>query len=618
MVRDINLARRTIGVNFDEDKRAEILLWAPYAEEVRINITELDVAIALAPQDFGYWLLSTDLLHPGQTYTFEITNKNGLINRPDPSSLLQPEGVHGDSQAVDLSLYPFTDHAWKGMPLASYIIYELHVGTFTQEGNFLGVEQKLDYLIDLGINAIALMPIAAFPGQRNWGYDGVYPFAVQESYGGPLGLQNLINVCHKKGLSVILDVVYNHFGPEGNYMEEYAPYFTDKYHTPWGKAINFDDAFSDGVRHFFIENVMMWFRDFHVDALRLDAVHAIKDLGAKHILAEIREQVDLLSKKMDRDYHLIVECDLNDPKFTNPIAQNGYGMNAQWLDEFHHSLRVAAGQPRDGYYADFNGIEQLAKSYHDAYVYDGIFSTERQKTFGQKATHNLGEQFIVFSQNHDQVGNRLLGERTSVLVSFEMQKLMAGAVTIAPYLPLFFMGEEWGAPSPFLYFVSHSDSQLIEAVRKGRAEEFKALHLDREAPDPQQEETFLRSKLQWDLLADESRQQMLSYYKALIALRKSNPVLRAPDRKRLKTSVHQHQQCLAITRWNETSELYCLLNFSAEVQEVLLPEEAKWVMAFNSAETTYGGKSKKQLPDALHTKSISAPESLIIYTKIND
>ncbi len=328
----------------------------------------------------------------------------------------------------------------------------------------------------IGVNAIELMPVVQFPGSRNWGYDGVFPFAVQHSYGGARGLQTLVDICHQKGIAVVLDVVYNHLGPEGNYLGAYGPYFTDKYNTPWGNALNFDDAWCDGVRQFFIENVLMWFRDFHVDALRLDAVHAIKDFSAVHILREIKMHVNQLTKETGRTHHLIVELDLNDPKFINPLEEQGFGMDAQWIDEFHHALRVTATGESTGYYSDFTGISHLAKAYQDAYVYDGQYSPHRFKKFGLKAENHPGQQFIVFSQNHDQVGNRMLGERTSQLVSLEMQKLMAGAVLVSPYLPMLFMGEEYAEPNPFLYFVSHTDPDLVEAVRKGRKAEFAAFH----------------------------------------------------------------------------------------------------------------------------------------------
>jgi maltooligosyltrehalose trehalohydrolase len=620
MFRETNCEIRQIGVNFNKTGEATIVLWAPAATQVKIKIESLVTSIALEPEAYGYWQLTTDQLLPGQRYNFELTTANGVLQRADPASLFQPEGVHGPSEAVNLRDYPFTDQQWQTVPLNEYIIYELHVGTFSPDENFLGIEQKLDHLIELGITAIEIMPVATFPGNRNWGYDGVFPFAVQGSYGGPVGLQNLVNACHQKGLSVILDVVYNHFGPEGNYFADFAPYFTDKYQTPWGKAINFDDAFSDGVRHFFIENVLQWFRDFHIDALRLDAVHAIRDLSAKHILAEIKESVAILSTHTGKNYHLIVECDLNDPKYINLLAKQGYGMDAQWMDEFHHALRVAAGQKREGYYTDFNGIADLAKSYQDAYVYDGTFSEERKKTFGAKATENPGQQFIVFSQNHDQVGNRMLGERTSQLVSFEMQKLLAGAVFVAPFIPLLFMGEEWAAPNPFLYFVSHSDQELIKAVQNGRAAEFKAFHLEGEAPDPQDPQTFAESKLQWEILNEAKHQQMFAYYRSLIALRKNNVVLKNLDREKLTVTVLTAQNSLILKRWQADECIVCVLNFSPTAQNVDLPmeQERPLTRLFDSGASIWGGQSTASEIINANENVIVQPESLVIYTQTNE
>jgi maltooligosyltrehalose trehalohydrolase len=490
----------------------------------------------------------------------------------------------------------------------------LHTGTFTNEGNFAGIETKLEHLKDLGVNAIEIMPVAQFPGDRNWGYDGVYPFAVQQSYGGAEGLQRLVNACHENGIAVILDVVYNHLGPEGNYLGAFGPYFTEKYKTPWGGAINFDDAWSDGVREYFIENALMWFRDFHIDALRLDAVHAIKDLSPVHILKEIRQHVDALKDATGRQHYLITELDLNDTRYINPVATGGYGMDAQWIDEFHHALRVTAGGDRHGYYEDFQGIEMLAKAYKDAYVYDGQYSPHRKKFFGIKADQNPGEQFIVFSQNHDQVGNRMLGERTSTLVSFEMQKLLAGAVMVSPFLPMLFMGEEWSEPNPFLYFVSHTDPELAAAVRKGRKEEFAAFHIQGEAPDPVIEETFRRSKLQWQLLEEERHQTMFGYYKRLIALRKSFPVWYHLNREHLHVEVDRAKNLLLLHRWLDDQHMLCLMNFSKQIQEALIPDAAnEWEKVLDAADTIWlGPKSAVETVKAGETLKIQ-PETILVY-----
>lgn len=610
MAEDLTIHQRTIGVNFTEKGNATVTVWAPKAEQVAIVFS--GKKLELQKQELGYWQLQTTEIAPGTKYKFVL---NGNTELPDPASLSEPEGVHGSSQAIDITHFAWTDQQWKNIPLHQYIFYELHTGTFTPEGSFAGIEQKLDYLKELGVNAIELMPVAQFPGNRNWGYDGVYPFAVQDSYGGAKGLQHLVNTCHQKGIAVILDVVYNHLGPEGNYLGAYGPYFTNKYYTPWGNAINFDDAWCDGVRHYFIENALMWFRDFHVDALRLDAVHAIKDFSPTHILREIKQQVNRLMKETGRTHYLIVELDLNDTRYINPLEEQGYGMDAQWIDEFHHALRVAAGGERTGYYSDFTGIEHLAKAYQDTYVYDGQYSPHRHKKFGIKAEKNEGHQFVVFSQNHDQVGNRPLGERTSQLVSFEMQKLLAGAVLVSPYLPMLFMGEEWAEPHPFLYFVSHTDPALAEAVRKGRKEEFAAFHGRGEAPDPVAEEIFLQSKLQWHLLETEPHQTLWQYYRELIQLRKQTPALRALKRKQIKAEADSEQQTLLLHRWHEDNQAVCLLNFSKEVQTLILPDnEARWYKAFDSAAPKW--KGLKAAPAVLATNATISvqPESILIYT----
>jgi len=405
-------------------------------------------------------------------------------------------------------------------------------------------------------------------------------------------------------------------GPEGNYFNDFGPYFTDQYHTPWGNAINFDDADCDPVRQYFIENVLMWFRDFHIDALRLDAVHAIKDLSATHILKEIKEYVNKLSEFTGRKHHLIVELDLNDNKFINPVEQGGYAIDAQWIDEFHHALRVTAGQAKTGYYADFSGIEHLAKAFTDAYVYDGQYSPHRKKKFGIEAKGNAGKQFTVFSQNHDQVGNRMLGERTSKLVSFEMLKLLAGAVFCSPYLPLIFMGEEYGEINPFQFFISHGDEKLIAAVREGRKKEFEAFHHEEDTPDPQAETTFNRSKLNWNSLNENKHQLMLNFYTALIKLRKSLTALATLNRNQLKVDVFKEQNCLILKRWEGSRQVHCMMNFSLQQQVLPILNELDYELQLNSAAIEWGGTNNHPLVFTENNITIS-PESILIFTSSN-
>lgn len=607
----IPLLERAIGVNFTAKGESQVLVWAPKALEVSLVLPEQNLTIPLDRLDQGYWGTHTYQIEPGDLYQVLL---DGTQTRPDPASLSQPQGVHGPSRACCLADFHWTDGSWRNLPLEDYILYELHTGTFTPAGTFAALEEKLDYLVELGITAIELMPVAQFPGDRNWGYDGVFPFAVQDSYGGVKGLQQLVDTCHSKGLAVILDVVYNHLGPEGNYLGSFGPYFTDKYHTPWGPAINFDDAGCDAVRRYFTENVLMWFRDFHIDALRLDAVHAIKDFSPVHILAEIKQQVNGLMEATGRVHHLIVELDLNDTRFISPLEEKGYGMDAQWVDEFHHALRVTATGENSGYYGDFSGIAHLAKAYRDAYVYDGQYSPHRDKIFGIPATGRPGSQFVVFSQNHDQVGNRMLGERTSALTSFEMQKLLAAAVIASPFLPMLWMGEEYAEPQPFLYFVSHTDVELAEAVRKGRKAEFAAFHAQGEAPDPMDEETFRQSKLSWDLVHTEPHQTMLSWYQQLIRLRKDLPALRHLNRQNLHVEADEHKKTLLLYRWHENQHLVCLMNFSKGTQQVSAPGQVKaWRKVLDSADPSWKGPtSAPEKVDAGEILNL-CPESFLLY-----
>ena len=604
-------SKRSIGVNFSNG-RAEVRVWAPNANRVDVRLVENNSGlINLQKQDFGYWYASTDKLKPNDLYQITLDEENDL---PDPAALAQADTVHGPSVAIDLGDFNWTDGQWNNIPLEDYILYELHTGTFTPEGTFAGIIEKLGYLKELGVNAIEIMPVTQFPGNRNWGYDGVLPFAVQNSYGGAAGLQKLVDACHSHGIAVVLDVVYNHMGPEGNYLENFGPYFTAKYNTPWGNAINFDDAGCDGVREFFIENALMWFRDFHIDALRLDAVHAIKDFSATHILREIKLRLDELIQHTGRKHYLIVELDLNDTRFIRPLEKEGFGMDAQWVDEFHHALRVSAGGEPTGYYSDFNGVEHLAKSYRDAYVYDGQYSLHRDKKFGIKAEDCSGKQFIVFSQNHDQVGNRMLGERSAELFSFEMQKLMAGAVIFSPYLPMLFMGEEYAETQRFQYFVSHTDPELAEAVRKGRKQEFAAFHAEGEAPDPMAEETFENSKLQWNLLSKESHQTMLKFYKELISLRKIQPALKQLNREQLRVEHNADKKVVILRRWTEEQQIICLMNFSQQNKHVIIPAEtSSWTMVLDSASPDWGGPKASPSEVSSNGKLELSPESFLVY-----
>ncbi|WP_018479146.1 malto-oligosyltrehalose trehalohydrolase [Pontibacter roseus] len=595
---------REVGAHFTSGRGTTFTVWSPDAEQVEVVIKDNDKIIPLQREAFGYWTALAEEAGPGSRYLYRL---DGETERPDPASHSQPDGPHEASEVVGHADFGWTDQYWAPLPLEQYIIYELHVGTFTEEGTFQGIIQKLPELQDLGITAIEIMPVAQFPGSRNWGYDGVYPSAVQNSYGGPLGLKELVDACHAAGIAVILDVVYNHLGPEGNYLNDFGPYFTDKYNTPWGKALNFDDAHSDHVRNYFIQNALMWFRDYHFDALRLDAVHAILDTGAKHFLQELQEHVEHLEQQLGRPFLLIAESDLNDVRIINPREKGGYGLTAQWSDDFHHAVHALVTQEETGYYQDFGRLEQLQKVMQQGFVYDGLYSEHRKRTFGSDPSANLARQFVVCSQNHDQVGNRMLGERLTQLVSFDMLKVVAGMVLLSPYTPMLFMGEEYGEENPFLYFVSHTDKELAEAVRKGRKEEFSAFAWQGEAPDPQAEETFIQSRLTRSYEHNEQHRQLREFYKDLIQLRKT--ALAKTDKQRPHVEVNKDSQVLHLIHSGGDPYTYCLFNISDQPQTTILNTqvEAHWKLLLQSSDARYGGTGMGVQQESQTNQEIELP-----------
>jgi len=514
----------------------------------------------------GYWAAEVDNCPPGTRYFYRL---NGSTDRPDPASRLQPECVHGPSEVcADRGL----DAHWPGLPLNEYILYELHVGTFSMDGTFDGIIPQLQRLKELGITAIELMPVAEFPGARNWGYDGVYPFAVEHSYGGVAALRRLVGACHDLGLAVVLDVVYNHLGPEGNYLREFGPYFTDRYRTPWGDALNFDGPDSDPVRRYFIENALYWIEDCGVDALRLDAVHAIYDKSAYPFLRELAESVHRRANELGRYVYLIAETDLNDSRIVTSIERGGLGLDAQWSDDFHHALHtVLTGEAR-GYYADFGRLAQLATAIQEGWIYQGQYSHFRRARFGNSPATIDAHQLVVCSQNHDQVGNRMYGERLIHLVGQKAAGLAAATVLLSPYIPLLFMGEEYGETAPFLYHVSHSDPDLQEAVRQGRKQEFAGLFVTgSELPDPQDEKTFADCKLNTSLRDEGSHAQLYEWYSKLLKLRKSHPAVRTLSKASIVVDCQEESQAILIPRRPESPEreqAIVILHFGHDPHEV--------------------------------------------------
>jgi maltooligosyltrehalose trehalohydrolase len=599
-----------VGALYRQDGSCVFVLWGPKADRVEIELPEAGLSIPMAKDPQGYHRAAIENINLPAKYFYKVGDKR----LPDPASHFQPDGVHGASKVVNHFVYSWSDSNWQGIGLEEMIIYELHVAAFTNEGTFKGVEARLDELKELGITAIELMPVAQFPGTRNWGYDGAYPFAVQNSYGGPEGLKHLVDVCHQKGLVVILDVVYNHFGPEGAYIGQFGPYFTDKYKTPWGMAINFDDAYSDDVRNFFIENALHWFRNYHIDALRLDAVHAIYDFSAKPFLQELAEHVSQFSLETGRKYYLIAESDLNDVRLIRPSALGGFGLDAQWSDDFHHSLHTLLTGESQGYYQSFGKLKHFAKAFKEGFVYEWDYSTYRKRHFGSSAARISGAQFVVCSQNHDQVGNRMLGERLSQLVSFEALKLAAASTILSPYIPLLFMGEEYGEKAPFLYFVDHSDPSLIEAVQKGRAQEFRDFAWQERPPDPQDIYTFERSKLRWQLRQEGKHSVLLRLYKRLIELRNEIAALKHLDKESLSVSADSKKKLIEIRRWNGPSQVLILLNFKSENIEANSSAAGRWIKILDSAEQEWLGPGALSQQRILENTFITLrPLSFVLY-----
>ncbi|HEX6349982.1 MAG TPA: malto-oligosyltrehalose trehalohydrolase [Candidatus Dormibacteraeota bacterium] len=490
-------------------------VWAPRAHSLELEVGGRRLAMTAGER--GWYAGEAEAPH-GADYAYVVDG----ARLPDPRSPWQPEGVHGASRVYDHGRYEWHDQGWRCPPLRDLVLYELHVGTFSPAGTFDGVVERLDDLVELGVGAIELMPVAEFAGDRGWGYDGVDLWAPHHAYGGPEGLKRLVDAAHGRGLAVVLDVVYNHLGPEGNYLARFGPYFTDRYSTPWGDAVNFDGRDSGPVRDFCIENAQMWLRDYHVDGLRLDAVHAIFDRSAVHILEELRQRTP-------DDRFLVAESDLNDPRLVNPVERGGYGLDAQWADDVHHAIHAQLTGERAGYYRDFVSAEQLAKALRRAYVYDGLHSEHRGRRHGRE--HALGgEKFVVFSQNHDQVGNRARGERSAALMPPVRLKMAAALVLCGPFVPLLFMGEEWAASTPFQYFSSHTDPALARATTEGRVREFAAFGWRPEqVPDPQAEATMEASRLRWGERTEGVHAKLLDWYRSLLRMRRALPDLRSGD-----------------------------------------------------------------------------------------
>jgi malto-oligosyltrehalose trehalohydrolase len=496
-------------------------VWAPDAANVEVETGGGRHAMSPSSLRRGWWTVEAE----GQDYGFVLDGDGPF---PDPRSAWQPDGVHGLSRVYDHGRFTWTDGAWRGRPLDGSVLYELHTGTFTPEGTFDSAIERLGHLVDLGVDTVELMPVAAFPGRHGWGYDGVGLWAVHDPYGGPDGLKRFVDACHGRGLAVILDVVYNHLGPSGNYLGHYGPYFTDAHRTPWGPAVNLDRAGSDEVRAFIVQNALMWLRDYHLDGLRLDAVHAMQDGRAVHILEELAVAVAGLRAGTGREMFLIAESDLGDPRLVTSREAGGYGLDAQWNDDFHHAVHAALTGERQGYYGDFGSMDALAKAMTRAFFHDGSWSSFRGRSHGRPVDplRTPGHRFTGFIQNHDQVGNRATGDRISATLSTGLLKVGAGLLLTSPFTPMLFMGEEWAAGTPWRFFTDHVEPELARAVSEGRRREF-ATHgwASEDVPDPQDPQTYHRSLLDWEELDKAPHQELFAWYRALIALRRSCPEL---------------------------------------------------------------------------------------------
>jgi maltooligosyltrehalose trehalohydrolase len=536
-------------------------VWAPTPGKVEFHFAGRP--LPMERRSDGWWFIEIPAGKPGDDYGFVVDGEGPF---PDPRSPFQPNGVHGLSRLWDDKNYSWTDQHFQAPPLSNALIYELHVGTFAPGGTFLSVIEKLPYLVDLGVTHVELMPVAEFDGSRGWGYDGVDLYAPHHVYGKPDDLKALVNACHENGLAVILDVVYNHLGPAGNYLAKFGPYFTKKFATFWGEGINFDGPDSGEVRRFFIDNALRWLRDFHCDGLRLDAVHGMLDTSAIHFLEQLKVEVENLATQLGRTLVLIPESDLNDPRLLWPRERGGYQLDAQWSDDFHHALHTVLTGEDSGYYSDYGRLEHLAKSLEHAFVYDGNYSAHRRRVHGRPADGVNGHRFLGYLQNHDQVGNRARGDRSSQLLSVERLKIGAALVLTSPFTPMLFQGEEWGASTPFFYFTDYQELKLANAVREGRCREFAAFGWKPEdTADPQAPHTFSESKLKWQELNQPKHADLLQWHRRLIQLRRSEPSLQGGELAAVRVQFDEGRHWLAVTR----GDIVMICNLSDQEQSGL-------------------------------------------------
>ncbi|MGZ4533551.1 MAG: malto-oligosyltrehalose trehalohydrolase [Mycobacteriaceae bacterium] len=551
-------------------------VWAPKPKTVRVQVDE--TVHPMTRTDDGWWRAAV-AARADSRYGFLLDDDPTPV--PDPRSPRQPDGVHGLSQLHSVDPTAWTDSAWSGRQLAGSSLYELHIGTFTTEGTFEAAIGKLDHLVDLGVDLVEVMPVNAFNGTRNWGYDGVLWYAVQETYGGPAGLQRFVDACHTRGLGVLLDVVYNHLGPSGNYLDRFGPYMAEAGANAWGRGVNLSGAQSGPVRRYILDNALRWLRDFHVDGLRLDAVHALVDESAVHLLEQLSVETESLSTHLRRPLALIAESDLNDPKLVTPRAAGGYGLDAQWDDDIHHALHSAISGERQGYYSDFGSMECLATTLERAYFHAGTWSSFRGRVHGRPIDTRTtpGHQFLAYTCDHDQIGNRAVGDRPTAYLSPGLLAVSAALTLCSPYTPMLFMGEEWGASTPFQFFTSHPEPELGKATADGRKAEFAEHGWDAaDVPDPQDPETFRRSKLNWSEVGDGMHARLLRCYRELLGLRRERIELTDPWLDGLRIDYDEAERWIVLHR--NGIDLVC--NLSGE--SVIVPVTGRVMLAWGEPE----------------------------------
>jgi maltooligosyltrehalose trehalohydrolase len=595
-----------------DNKTVQFKVWAPRYNDVSLVLVDDsgNRELPMTSDERGYWTLETDQAATGDRYFYKLDNDYEF---PDPVSRWLPDSIHGPTEIVDPEQYSWLDQDWKGITLDELIFYELHIGTFTSEGTFDAAVEKIPYLLDLGITCIEIMPVAQFPGSYNWGYDGASPFAVQNSYGGPDGLKRLVDACHQAGIAVCLDVIYNHMGPEGNYLHAFGHYFTNRYNTPWGPALNFDGPYSDEVRSFFISNAKYWIEEYHIDILRFDAIHAIYDMGVRHILSEIIAGIQEIAGLQQRTIITIAESDRNDVAVITPEKNGGMGMDGQWADEFHHGIHVTVTGEKEGYYGDYTHFSHLAKAARQAFVYDGIYSNNRKRRVGNSPLGHKPRQFVTCIQNHDQVGNRAFGDRLSTLAPETAVRASSVLFMLLPYTPLIFMGQEYGETAPFQFFVDHSDEHIRESVRKGRFEEFKAFGWDKVA-DPVDKATFLASKLKWEHLQQEIHKSMLSLYRDLISLRRRYITAKTREFNDISVEIPAGDGTLIVTLdIDDSKRLLTIINLQDCPADIPAPGKGTYRLLLDSSSGLHEDTSETMQPSLPEGILSMEPWSAAVY-----